>query len=182
MVIQTMRVQNDGEAVLFQAFSSNQFRKVFHAEEIESGSDCGNFIELLFDQRACQELEGFGTGETDIREKNCDFRCAFLVVKMTFRERNEFTDILHQVRIMKHTFSEEIHEPLGSAAAPDIQKTSRHHLPDLFRIGRENIVRSGRMLGPCIIFCKIEFSCELHRCRKDLRRAYPAEYPTGAER
>ena len=57
-----MSVQHNDEAVLFQAFSAGQRRKVFNPEEIETRSDCGYFVQLLFNQGACQKLKGFGTG------------------------------------------------------------------------------------------------------------------------
>ena len=167
-----MSVQHDGEAVLFQPFSAYQFRKVFKPEDIETRSDCGDFVQLLFNQGACQKLKGLGTGEAGIGKEHCDFRRAFLIRKMTFREGGKFPDIVHQERIAKGSFSEEIHEPLGSPAAPDVQKTARHHLNGLFRIFRKNVVRFRGTVSSGVVFGKIEFPGELHRRRQNLSRAH----------
>ena len=58
-VLQQMRVQHDGEAVLAQTVLTHKLRKILHAENVKPAPDCGDLIELLFDQTSGQELEGF---------------------------------------------------------------------------------------------------------------------------
>ena len=168
-----MQIQHDGETVLTQAVLTHQFRQILNPEDVITGADGGNLVELLFNQGSRQELEGFRTGEAAVGKEHGDLSRTLALFQMASGECRETGDVLHQVPIAERSLSEKVHEPLRSSASPDVKETARHHLFCLLNILRQDIgVRRHGEMGPRIVLGEIEFSCKLRRCGQHLSRTH----------
>ncbi len=109
-------VGEQDEAVLAEASLADELRKVLEAEGVEGGADGGELLELEFEHRAGEDVEGARDGERAVGDEDGDLGDGLAVVEVSLGEAGQLADGLHEVGRAEGAFAEEIHEPLGHGA------------------------------------------------------------------